>query len=32
LEPDADDGNMTDIEEALFNAETTEEEVLASIK
>jgi len=27
LEPDADDGTMTDIEEALFNAEITEEEV-----
>ena len=32
LEPDADDGTMTDIGEALFNAEITEEEVLTSIK
>ena len=32
LELDADDGTMTDIEEALFNAEITEEEVLTSIK
>ena len=32
MEPDADDGTLTDIEEALFNAEITEEEVLTIIK
>ena len=31
MEPDADDGTLTNIEEALFNAEITEE-VLTSIK